>query len=259
MTPSDRSIAMVTGAARGIGATVAARLATTGMTVVVADIDRAGAERTAEGIRARGGAATSVQLDVTDRTAVGKALDQIDDTVGMASVLVTCAGIIAPGEPHGVLDMPPAEWEAVIAVNLSGTMYCAQAVSQRLAKAGRGGAMVLISSLGATRPTAGSPAYHASKGGVEALTRALAVGLAPYGIRVNAVAPGFVDSEMTREARNDSALRAMLEARVPEGRLGRPEEIASVVAFLVGSEATYITGQVVLVDGGSSILGWRKA
>jgi NAD(P)-dependent dehydrogenase (short-subunit alcohol dehydrogenase family) len=243
-------VALVTGTSGDIGLAVAATLRRDGF--VVAGVDVTGPPSTPN-------LAMTLVVDVTDAKAVTEAVETVRAGLGPPEVLVTCAGIIAPQVPHGILALPLDEWESVIAVNLTGTMLCVQAVARAMRVAGRGGSIVTVSSIGASRPTPGSPAYHASKGGVEALSRAAAVSLAPDGIRVNCVAPGFIDGAMTRDVRDDPGSLDQLYSRVPMKRLGGASDVAVVVAFLASDGSRYMTGQTLVVDGGSSVLGWRPA
>ena len=230
--------AVVTGAGRGIGRACALALAAAGADVVA--LSRTAAELEAV-VAEIGGGARAVRCDVTDPDAVGEAID------GPVDVLVTCAGANLP-EPF--LDVPPEHLDALLAVNVRGTFLAAQAAARRMVEAGAGGVIVTVSSqmghVGAPNRTV----YCAAKHAVEGLTKAMAVELAPHGIRVNAVAPTFVETPMTAPFLADPAVRTDVERRIPLGRLGRPEDVAAAVVYLASPAAALVTGASLLVDGG---------
>lgn len=237
-------VALVTGGASGIGRACALRLACDGLHVVVADRASADAERVAAEIAEQGGAAAALALDVTDASTVDAAfagLDRLD-------VLVCAAGLLRMGTaPETDLET----WNEVLAVNLNGAFLCARAGVVAM-RAGEGGSIVLVSSsTGAHDALPGAVAYVASKGGVTLLARAMAVDHAAEGIRVNAVAPGPVDTPMLQGAL-DAAERQAFGATLPIGRLGASAEIAAVVSFLASGDASFVTGAVVAADGGQT-------
>jgi NAD(P)-dependent dehydrogenase (short-subunit alcohol dehydrogenase family) len=250
----EGKVAVVTGGARGIGRAIAEGMAREGALTVIAD--RAVDEATAAGTSS---IAESYQVDVSVRSEVEGLVEAVATSHGTPAVVVCCAGIISVAEPQGALELTDEEWDGIIDVNLRGTFLCAQAVARRLVAERRPGSIITVSSIGASRPTSGAPAYHASKGGVVGLTRSLAVNLAPHGIRVNCLAPGYILSDMTRESLDDAETEKLVLDRIPLGRMGKPEDLAPAAVYLASDESAYVTGQVHFVDGGAVVLGWTPA
>jgi len=246
----DKRTALVTGAGRGIGAAIAARLADEGARIVVADRDGEAAAALATAIQKRGAEALSITVDVADSGEVRQMMNRIQERFGGLDVLVNNAGIIRDGWLGKLSD---EDFDQVIAVNLKGPFLCCRE-GLELLKASTAGRIVNI----ASRSWLGNPGqanYAASKGGVVSLTRTLALELARFSINVNAVAPGLIDTPMVRSMPEQA--REKLIARQPTGQMGRVEDIAAAVAFLAGPDADFISGQVLHVDGGKScgILG----
>ena len=244
MSRFEGRAALVTGGARGIGAATADRLASEGAQVVVADFDEAAANETAERIGGR-----AVRCDVTSRADVEAAVEAaaVD---GRLDVLVTSAGIIRDNLLHKMSD---DDWESVIATHLRGSFLAAQAAQARMVEQGSG-AMVLISSTSALG-NRGQANYAAAKAGIQGLAKTLAIELGRFSIRVNCVAPGFIATAMTEQTAERLGVpfedfQAAIAQQVPLGRVGQPEDVASVIAFLCSDDASYVSGQVVYVRGG---------
>lgn len=231
------SAALVTGGAQGIGAAVACRFLADGLDVVVGDLEAKRADAVEQGFRFEA-------LDVTDEASVA----QVVGAAGPVDVLVNCAGVTIAGHP--VDDVSLADWNAQIGVNLTGTFLCTRAVVPGMRERGFGRIVNLASAL-ATRGLPGSCAYSASKAGVLGFTKAVAAELAPHGVTVNAVAPGYVDTPMTQGF--PPGLREKRLAEIGMGRFARPDEIASVVSFLASDEAGYVTGALLEAGGGFRI------
>jgi 3-oxoacyl-[acyl-carrier protein] reductase len=236
--------AIVTGAGQGIGLAIAARLAQEGAHVAVVDVNVEGAEAAARDIESSGGAANSYALDVRDGEAVAEVFKAIAQDLGRIDILVNNAGIT---RDNLVVRMSPDDWDAVMDVNLKGAFNCIRAAARTMMSQ-RSGAIVNISSVIGQVGNIGQANYASSKAGLIALTKSVARELAPRGITANAIAPGFIETPMT--ARLPEKVREGLASKILLGRLGRPEDVANLVAFLVSDEGNYITGQTINVDGG---------
>ena len=251
------SVALVTGAGSGIGQAIALLFAREGAALALLDRDAAAVEATAAAISAAGGRALAIRADIADQAAVEAAVTRTLEHFGQLDVLVNNAGISAPSD---FIESAFDDWNRVIQVNLYGAIYCARAVAKRMVEQGRAGRIVNISSIHAQRAEPGASSYDIAKGGLDQLTRALAVELAPHGILVNSVAPGFIDTSMAigpdgvNELETDW-FQALYVARrkIPIARAGQPEEVAAAALFLASPEASYITGSVLAVDGGLSV------
>jgi len=241
----EGAVALVTGAAGGIGAATSLALARSGLTVIVgfrSDGDRA--EEVAAKIRAEGLRAHAQAIDVLDEASIGEAFDATERDRGPVQVLVNNAGFMRDGL---AVKYPTAAWESTIDTNLTGAFLCCRRALPKMLRP-RWGRIVNVSSAAALRGNPGQAAYSASKAGLLGLTRALAREVGGRGITVNAVCPGFVDTGMT-ESTADEMRRRYVEM-TPAGRVGTPEEVAAVIAFLAGAEAGYVNGAVISVDGG---------
>jgi len=241
--------ALVTGGGRGIGAASASRFAAEGAAVVVSDLDREPAEAVAQAIRDAGGRALPVACDVTERSAVEALFTAAIQEFESVDMLVTCAGIIRDNLVHKMSD---DDWDLVIDTHLRGTFLCAQA-AQRLMVPRRFGKMVFLSSNSALG-NRGQANYSAAKAGIQGMARTLAIELGPFNINVNAVAPGFVETRMTRAVAERTgidydALKKAAAERAALRRTGRPEDIAGVISFLCSEEASFVTGQTLYATG----------
>jgi NAD(P)-dependent dehydrogenase (short-subunit alcohol dehydrogenase family) len=248
--------ALVTGAGSGIGASVAQRLAADGLAVAVTDLDGDAAERVAASIRDAGGLASAWRLDVTSEDETRRVVDDAWRRLGPLRVAVASAGIVRSAP---LAELRRADWDQVMAVNLTGTLLLFQAVARRLLDAAAPGAMLAIASVAGRAGRPMEAHYAASKAGVISLVRSASLAWAPHGIRVNALCPGVVDTEMTRAlhaARERetgipaTASASAIVGRIPLRRMALPGEVADAAAWLVSDAAGYVTGQSINVDGG---------
>ena len=246
-------VAIVTGAAQGIGEACAVRLAKEGAKIVLCDINDEAGPAVAKAIGAAGGNATFVRCDVAKPADVTAAVAAALKAYGRIDVLVNNAGVV---DDAPFLDLQLEELDRVLSINLRGAFLMAQAVAREMVKQGRSeraasaGAIVNMSSINERFGLPDHVAYSMSKGGISQLTKAMAVALAAQGIRVNAVGPGTIDTPLLANVVKDRAFRAKVLSRTPIGRYGRPEEIAAIVAWLASDEASYITGTTIFADGG---------
>ena len=241
-------VAVVTGAASGMGLAIAQRLADSGHRVAVLDVDGAAAEQAADELRGSGAQALGIATDVSDRGAVDDALAHVHRELGAVEIVVTSAGL---DEFTSFTDITPSQWDRMLAVNLTGTFHCVQAAVPDMMAAGWG-RIVTISSSSAQSGAKRMAHYVASKGGVIALTKALAAELGPHGITVNTIPPGSVETPMTRraEAAGDLPSTDALAKLIPVRRMGTPDDIAAACDFLCSEDAGYINGQQINLNGG---------
>src|SRR3989338_1152847 len=242
-------VALITGARRGMGRAHALVLAKYGAKVVVTDISQEECQQVVEEINKQDGHALALRLDVTQKDEVAQVFQEAVQKFGRLDVLVNNAGI---AEFQSFLAMSEEEWDRTLDINLKGQFLCAQAAAIQMKKQGSG-AIVNIASVAMGQQGIGFPNiahYCASKGGIAALTEALAVELAPLNIRVNCIAPGLIDTPMINTVKSDPKTMEGMLAQVPLRRTGRPEEVSELVAFLASDDSSYITGSVVVIDGG---------
>jgi len=239
--------AVVTGGASGIGLAISRRLAADGARVAIFDLNGDAAKTAAASIEEAGGQAIGVAVDVTDRPGIEAGLEEVRSRIGRATILVNSAGITLDGP---FLEMTRETWDRLLSINLTGTFDCCQAALPGMVEEGWG-RIVNISSSSFHSGVARMVGYVAAKSGVVGLTKALALEFARHGITVNTIPPGFIDTPMLQEARERGLMNVEEQtARTPVGRIGRPEDIAAACAYLVSEEASYVTGQVIGVNGG---------
>jgi 3-oxoacyl-[acyl-carrier protein] reductase len=250
MTTATSRVAIVTGGARGIGAATALRLAADGLAVGVLDLDEAGAKGTAEQITASGGKALAVAADVSDADAVQAAVERVATELGGPTVLINNAGVT---RDNLLFKMTDVDWDTVMGVHLKGAFLTTRAVQKYMVEA-KFGRVVSLSSTSALG-NRGQANYSTAKAGLQGFTKTLAVELGKFGVTANAIAPGFIQTEMTRATaeRIGVPFEAFIEGAaksIPVGRVGQPEDIAALVSFLVSEQAGFVSGQVIYAAGG---------
>ncbi|NWF92737.1 MAG: SDR family oxidoreductase [Syntrophaceae bacterium] len=239
-------VAIVTGAARGIGKAIALAFVREGAKVALVDVDQGRLDILKDEIKKRSGEAIAISCDITKSADVRDMVKQTYGTFGRVDILVNNAGIIRRGTIETVTE---EDWDQVIAVNLKGTFNCCKAVVEFMKPQGYGKIVNISSIAGKMGDITSAPGYGPSKAGVDALTKTLARQLAPYGINVNAVSPHAIETEMSAQWSEER--RREIIASIPLGRLGRPEDVAEAVLFLASDEASFITGEILDVNGGA--------
>jgi len=246
----EGKVAIVTGAARGIGRAIALRFAEEGARVAVVDVLRDEGQRTAAAIRATGGDTTFVATDIRSASQVQAMVESVLARWGTIDILVNNAGI-CPFEEF--LTMPKALWNEVLDVNLTGYFLCSQAVARVMVERGIRGRIIAISSISAEFGGSRQAHYCASKAGINLLVKSMAISLGPHGITCNAVLPGTVETDANRHVVADPEVRAYWASRAPLGRLGTPEDVAGPVLFFASDDSAWCTGSMLVVDGGTSV------
>lgn len=239
-------VAIVTGAGGGIGGAICKGLARAGAQVIAADVRAEAGATLAARLAAEGGRAYAVTCDVTRRDSVAAMVGEVVARFGPPHILVNNAGVTGT---HPFLDLPEEEWDRVLNVNLKGAFLCSQAAAREMARAG-GGVIVNITSQLGRVALRNKAHYVTSKGGLEMLTKAMALDLAQHNIRVNALAPGPIETELTAPMLNDPQVSAALLSRIPLGRFGQPDDLIAALLYLVGEQAGFVTGTTLFVDGG---------
>jgi len=263
----DGRTALVTGGATGIGESIARLLAGAGAHVVIGDIDTEGGAKVAADIENAGHSAAAIGMDVTSEVSARVGVETAADVTGRLDVLVNNAGSYA--EAGGILDQTYASWRSAVDVNLDSVFLCSKPAAELMARSNAGGAIISIASVDGLLPCLGT-AYDSAKAAVMHFTSSLAVDLSPFGIRVNAVAPGNIDVETLRRMRsgelprvwsaateNSGLMGPLMQQRssnIPLGRRGQPEEVARAVLFLSSAASSYVTGQTIVVDGGWTLV-----
>ena len=243
MIEGAHRVALVTGAGRGLGRAIAQALHESGYKVAVTDVDEGAAVLVAQSLSADGSTARAYGLDVSSAQQIADVFASVARDLGLPDALVNNAGVYPS---HSILDMPEAAWDYVLDINLKGPFLCSQAFA-RMRLAPTGGVIVNVASTAAFSARVGAAHYSASKAGLVMLTKSLAQEFGPYGIRVNAVAPGLVEVD---EGHVSADYKEMFLKMIPRGRIGRPEDVAATVGFLLTDASNYINGECIVVDGG---------
>jgi NAD(P)-dependent dehydrogenase (short-subunit alcohol dehydrogenase family) len=252
-------VAVVTGGAQGIGAACALALAEHGARVLIGDLNEVGAAALVKDIAARGGLASFQRADVGDKADCEALAEQAVAQYGSLDILVNNAGIVHAAD---FLDLAEEDFDRVLRINLKGAFLCAQAAARRMVAQpqrpnGQRGVIINVSSVNAVLAIANQVPYTVSKGGLNQLTKVMALGLAPHGIRVMGIGPGSIATELLRSAvLTNEAARTRILSRTPLARLGEPSEVASIAAFLASDEASYLTGTTIYPDGGRLALNY---
>jgi glucose 1-dehydrogenase len=252
----ENKTAIVTGSAGGIGLACAQAFAREGARVMISDINDELGETAAAGIRDAGGQAHYLHCDVSDKAQVDNLISGTVETFGGLDIMLSNAAVLFTGD---FLDITEDELDMTLSINLKGFFLTGQAAARHMAAGGKGGVVINMSSINAVTAIPKASPYVICKGGVNQLTKVMALSLADKGIRVNAIGPGTILTDMAKKVMADEAARKMILSRTPMGRCGEPEEMASVAVFLASDESSYITGQTIYADGGRLALGYTVA
>lgn len=249
MATLDGKVALITGAGSGIGRGAAVRLAREGADICIVDVDEEGARHTATSVREFGREALVVRANVASQPQMADAIEQCAAGLGRLDIAFANAGIARGGS---ILDLSLKDWQDQLDVNLTGVFLTVQAAARRMVQLGNGGRIVCTASLAAENTGAGIWAYSATKAAVRIMVRGWAQELGPHGITVNAIGPGVIETPLAQGLAGEEGgpIRAALERRTPVGRVGRPEDIAGLVAFLAGPDGAFMTGAYLIMDGG---------
>jgi glucose 1-dehydrogenase len=249
-------VSIVTGGAKGIGQAIVRRFLDDGAKVILADVDEQAGATAASELQGRGDV-RFVKCDVSERRDVGSMVAATLDAFGEIDILVNNAGVVVAGD---FLDLDPADFERVLKINLTGYFLVGQAVARRMVErikaGGPAGTIINMSSVNAVLAIANQIPYTVSKGGINQLTKIMALSLAPYGIRVNGIGPGSIMTELLQSVMDKPEVRTRILSRTPLGRIGDPSEVAAIAAFLASDDASYITGQTIYADGGRMPLNY---
>jgi glucose 1-dehydrogenase len=248
----EGKVAMITGGGSGIGRGIGKMYASLGAAVGLCDLEAEDAEEAAGEIVRDGGKAIALEMDVTDAEAVEAAVERITAVLGPIDVLVNSAGT---GTMTSLLEMIEEEWDMVLDVNLKGTFLCTRAVARRMVERDKGGKIINLSSINEEIPLAGESNYCASKGGVRMFTRSVALELAPFRIKVNAIGPGAIETALMEEVLSVPELRKSIQRQIPLGRFGKPQDVAKVAVFLATDWSDWVTGHTIYCDGGMHLIG----
>jgi len=261
--PLTNKITIITGGSKGIGLACAQRFATDGAKVIIADVAETEGEEACKAIVEAGGQASFIHCDVSKKLDVRNMVAAVVDMHGAIDVLINNAGIIAGGD---FLEISEKDFDRVLKVNLKGAFLVAQCVARQMVEqlkeaessknTATPGTIINMSSVNAVLAIPTQVPYTVSKGGVNQLTKVMALSLAPYGIRVNAIGPGSIMTDILKAVANDKQANDRIMSRTPLGRIGEPEEIASIAAFLASKDASYMTGQTIYADGGRMPLNY---
>ena len=244
-------VAIVTGGAQGIGKGIVKRYIEENAKVAIFDCDEVMMQETKSEMEALGGEVMTISVDVTSAEMIGRAVDDVVRTWGRIDILAACAGICWPAAPF--LKLSEQDWDRVLNVNLKGYFLVSQIVANVMAKQGSGGSIIHMSSVNGLAAEADIAHYNVSKGGINMLTMSMALELAKYNIRVNAILPGFIDTRLNHEDINNAEWLEEYLKTIPMGRVGSPADIAAAAFFLASDDSSYVTGELMIVDGGQMV------